>query len=162
MENVAASWASWRIVWDAPAKSAPTKGCRSRCGVAHESCLFVGTEQGLGLAVEAAAWVKERLWTPDLDEMLARAQEELRAAEQALGDEEARCREQEARLAAATARGQELDARLVAELEVQRKLKQALHQAEMLLERESQRLVLVETELTTKLVRWGASQPVPT
>ena len=85
--------------------------------------------------------------------MLSRAEEELAAGRAAYTQEQTHSEAEVARLAAATKRAEELDARLLAELEVQRKLKQALHQAEMLLERESQRLVLVETELITKQVR---------
>lgn len=84
--------------------------------------------------------------------MLSRAEEDLCAGRAANDEERARSEAQVARLASATKRAEELDARLLVELEVQRKLKQALHQAEMLLERESQRLVLVETELITKQV----------
>ncbi len=97
--------------------------------------------------------MKERQWFPDLDEVLVRAQGDLVATEALLTAETERLASQTARLAAATARAETLDAQLLAELEVQRGLKREFARAELLLERESARLVMVDIELATKTVR---------
>ena len=123
--------------------------------------LQLASQQGLDVAVEAAAWVKERLWTPDLDEMRQRAEDELALCRRHLGDAKAQLVSQRSRHVTAKARADDLDKKLLVELETQRKIKRELFIAQEMLERESERATIVETELATQQVRNGVARVRP-
>ncbi len=97
--------------------------------------------------------MKERLWTPDLEEMRERAEQELARTRGLLAEETRKLLVTVAEHKEARVRADELDAKLLVELEIQRKLKRDLHIAQELLEREAERATIVETDLATKQVR---------
>jgi hypothetical protein len=131
--------------------------CSDSCNHARWCAAAVLLRQEFPLAQEGVDWVQERLWRPDMPAVLARAEAALDVARDKLAAEQGRLEVQRARAAAAKARADLLDIELLKELETQRLQKRDLNLATQMLDRESERTTIVETELAGQQVRGCSS-----